>query len=258
MTVPSIRNSSQQVAVYDPRSVNRTLHQVADWIATMPALAPGRQPCELAGWDDNRNCWVAIRFTEILQGWIAEDKAIIASGAYKQAIAMLSPLAAPPTVELVSEQIIALIESKPFGHMVTPGFSRQVIEEIGYMDPMPSIAAVMAAFREMRLTPGENVPSLGSLIKNIATAEERFQGKYGRLLETEDRCRYRLALLPQAIEKERAGASTGEVYLWYCDARSDEGAKHEQWLEPPDMSSPPLTPRAPAIADGDTDGDLLD
>jgi hypothetical protein len=265
MTKITVQNSSREIAVCDHRSVTRTLHQVADLMDCIPDLAKGH--FQSGRFVENCSTYTIAmnRLSEDTKRWIAEDKAIIASGAYKQAIAMLSPLAAPPPVDLVSEQIIALIESKPFGHMVSPGFTRQVIEEISYMDPVPSIAAVMAAFREMRLTLGENVPGLGSLIKCIATAEERFQGKYGPLLKLEDRLRRRVALLPKMIEKERAGASLEEVYVWSLRAMSDGTETHqrEQGLDlsglqaflSPSMSSPPLTPRAPAIADGDTDGD---
>ncbi len=284
MTNITVQNS-REIAVRDCRSVTRTLHQVADLIDSIPALVEGH--FQVGRFVENCSTYtIAINpLSEDSKRWIAEDKAIIASGAYKQAIAMLSPLAAPPPVDLVSEQIIALIESKPFGHMVSPGFTRQVIEEISFMDPVPSIAAVMAAFREMRLTPGENVPSLGSLINCIAAAEKRFQDKYGPLLKFEDRCRRRIALLPKMIEKERAGVSHEQVYVWSQHAMSDGAQTHqrERGLDltglhaflSPSMSSPSLTPVTPidhgildemrrderrhtSATDGDLDGDLLD
>jgi hypothetical protein len=282
MTNITIQNSSREIAVYGYKSVNRKLHQVADWIDTIcdiPNVGGYRED----RWDDNLGRWVVKtnfphgrgcsggRMSQDMQRWIAEDKAIIANGGYKRAIAMLAPLAAPPPVDLVSDQIMLLIASKPFGHMVPPEFSRLVIEEIGYMDPEPSIAAVMIAFREMRLTPGPNVADLGTVIQCIAAGQKRFQAKYGPLIELEDRCRQRVALLPKVIEKERAGASVGDVYLWVRHAMS-VGAKEEQTHEreqgldlaglqaflSPSMASPPLTPRASVVVDGDTDGDLLD
>jgi hypothetical protein len=202
MTVPSIQNSSQQVAVLDHKSVNRKLQEVGDWINSNPGVVE-RRGWSSYGWDDDRKCHVSIDYSYWVKRWIAEDEATIASDGYKRAIATLAPLAAPPPVDWVSEQIMTLIASKPFGHTLDDHYPKILIGFIGDMDPPPSTAAMMVAFREMILNPEKNGPDVGTAVLCIEEAEKRFQAKYGRLLQLEDRCRRDVALLPELINKEQ-------------------------------------------------------
>ena len=64
--------------------------------------------------------------------------------------------------------------------MVTPGFSRQVIEEIGYMDPEPSIAAVMVEKQGVQAAPDTGTLSDTLMrMKDIVTPHVRAPGAEG-------------------------------------------------------------------------------
>jgi hypothetical protein len=204
MTLPTIKKSSSEIALYDYKSVNLQLQKVADWISTNHAgLFEGiRRP---HGYSQ----------AQAIKLYIDEKKEIAATDSYKQALAMLLPLAAPPPVEFVSQEVLRLIKSRPFGHTLDDDYPKILIDDISDIDPPPSIAAVMAAFREMRLTPGQNVPDEGTVIEVITAAEERFQARYGPLLRLEDRCRKLAAEIPKVIEDERAQAASYKRYQQY-------------------------------------------
>src|SRR6267378_3634571 len=84
MNTLTVQHTSRQVAANDDyKSVNRQLHQVARWVESIPDLTGG-----VPYWD---------RLLPALQHRKAEIDALMATDGYKQAIAMLTPLAAPPT-----------------------------------------------------------------------------------------------------------------------------------------------------------------
>jgi hypothetical protein len=205
MTVPTIQNSSREIAVY--KSVNHQLHEVERWIESVPRLADIARTAVSAQqrWDDKIGTYVW-DIAEATRGRIAEIEALTATAGYKLTIATLALLTPPPPVDWVSDEILTLIASKPFGHTLDDQYPKILIELIGDMDPAPSTAAVMFALHELKLTPGLNPPDVGTVIRCIEAAEERFQYKYRPLLRLEAYGRRLAEELPKKLEEQRAGA----------------------------------------------------
>ena len=212
MNTLTVQHTSRQVAANDDyKSVNRQLHQVARWVESIPDLTGG-----VPYWD---------RLLPALQHRKAEIDALMATDGYKQAIAMLTPLAAPPHVRYVSQQIVDLIDSKPFGHTLADGYSALLIRHISEIDPPPSIAAVMVAFHEMILTPGQNPPDVGTAVLCIEESQRRFEAKYRPLLELEE-CGRKVAIRVTEVAKEERGRAD-PIKQAVASARQQAGL--EEW-----------------------------
>ena len=249
MTLPTTLNAPQEIAVYSYKTVTRALHEVSRWIETVPDF---REITESSAYfllyDDDKKFWYYdLERTANIR--ISQIKNIIATDGYKQAIAKLAPLAGLSPASLIANQIMLLIGSKPFGHTAPPEYTAVAIADIGDMDSPPSIGAVLLAFREMRSTLSDNVPSTGSIVKCLAAAQERFSREYNGLLELEDYARRLASDEYKNSLRRRFGLSPYSLPPPSLVPEHIE-AEEEDGLE--DLACASL------VAEGDTDGDLPD